>query len=113
MFFFNKKNSDAIRKVSASEAQQIMDTQSGYVIVDVRTADEYAEGHVPGAINVDNYSLGSTPPAELPDKDQMLLVYCRSGRRSADAARKLAAMGYTNIVDFGGIIDWTGEVVTD
>ena len=81
--------------------------------IDVRTKSEYGMGHIPKAINIANESIGSQPPAELPDKDQLILVYCRSGKRSHDAAQKLAAMGYGNVVDFGGIMDWPGEVVQD
>ena len=101
----------AYRRVSAEEAQQIMKNESGYQIVDVRTHEEYASGHIPNAICIPNESIGKEPPAELADKKQMLLVYCRSGRRSKDAANKLVALGYENVVDFGGIIDWHGEIV--
>ena len=78
--------------------------------MDVRREDEFAEGHIRGAINVANESIGAEDPAELPDKEQLIYVYCRSGNRSKQAAEKLAALGYTNIVEFGGIIDWTGEI---
>ena len=77
---------------------------------DVRRADEFAEGHIPGAINVANEDILNTEPAELPDKEQVIYVYCRSGNRSKQAAAKLAAMGYSNIIECGGIIDWTGEI---
>ena len=76
----------------------------------MRRADEYAEGHIPGAIHVANEDILSEPPAELSDKNQLIYVYCRSGRRSKEAAKKLAEMGYTNIVECGGILDWTGDV---
>ena len=98
------------RQVSAAEAQQLMETEEGYVILDVRTQGEYGSGHIPGAICIPNEKIGSAEPAALPDKDQLILVYCRSGNRSAQAARKLAALGYTNVVDFGGIISWPGEL---
>ena len=78
--------------------------------MDVRREDEFAEGHIPRAINVANESIGAEAPAELTDKNQRIYVYCRSGNRSKQAAEKLAALGYTNIVEFGGIIDWTGEI---
>ena len=81
-----------------------------YLILDVRRADEFAEGHIPGAVNVANEDIRSTEPEELPDKDQVIYVYCRSGRRSKEAAAKLAELGYTNIVECGGILDWTGDV---
>ena len=99
------------RHVSPEEAQRLMQAERGYLILDVRTQQEYAEGHIPNAICVPNETIDKTPPKELADKDQMILVYCRSGRRSADAAQKLANMGYTNVVDFGGIKDWKVEVV--
>ena len=99
------------RQVSAAEAQKMMASEKDYIILDVRTKGEYGMGHIPKAINIANESIGSQPPAELPDKDQLILVYCRSGRRSQDAAAKLAAMGYTNIVEMGGIKDWHGDVV--
>ena len=91
----------------------MMASEKDYIILDVRTKGEYGMGHIPKAINIANESIGSQPPAELPDKDQLILVYCRSGKRSHDAAQKLAAMGYGNVVDFGGIMDWPGEVVQD
>ena len=90
----------------------MMEAESGYVILDVRRPDEFAEGHIPHAINVPNESIGSSDIPELPDKDRLILVYCRSGRRSKEASEKLVALGYTNIVEFGGILDWKGEIVT-
>ena len=89
----------------------MMESETGYLIVDVRTPQEYAEGHIPHAINVPLDTIGTNPPAELPDKAQMIFVYCRSGARSMTASNKLAQMGYTNIVEMGGIKDWHGEVV--
>jgi rhodanese-related sulfurtransferase len=80
--------------------------------VDVRRHDEFDEGHIPGAICIPNESIIDSMPSELPDLDQIILIYCRSGRRSKEAAQKLNDMGYTNVYEFGGIIDWTGEVVT-
>ncbi len=76
----------------------------------MRRADEFAAGHIPGAINVANESIGTAEIPELPDKDQLILVYCRSGRRSKEASQKLADLGYTNIVEIGGILDWPGEI---
>ena len=98
--------------ITMDEAREIFETAGDYIILDVRRADEFAEGHIPGAINVANEDITDTEPAELPDKAQTIYVYCRSGNRSKQAAEKLAAMGYINIIEFGGIIDWTGEVVT-
>ena len=90
----------------------MMDIEDGHVVVDVRRQDEFDEGHIPGAICIPNESIIDTQPEELPDLDQIILVYCRSGRRSKEASQKLFDMGYTNVFEFGGIIDWTGEVVT-
>ena len=101
----------AFRRVTGDEAQKMMESETGYLIVDVRTPQEYAEGHIPHAINVPLDTIGMNPPAELPDKAQMIFVYCRSGARSMTASNKLAQMGYTNIVEMGGIKDWHGEVV--
>ena len=90
----------------------MMAEEQGYIILDVRRTDEFAAGHIPGAINVANESIGTDEIPELPNKDQLILVYCRSGRRSKEVAKKLVKLGYTNIVEFGGILDWTGETVT-
>ncbi|MCR5688877.1 MAG: rhodanese-like domain-containing protein [Clostridiales bacterium] len=92
--------------VSAEEAKEIMDTQWEYVILDVRTQEEYDEGHIEGAILIPDYEIGERAEDELPDRDRLILVYCRSGRRSKLAAEELVSMGYTNVVEFGGIIDW-------
>ncbi len=105
-----KQDQPGFRQISQEEAQRLMKTESGYIIADVRTREEYDEGHIPKAICIPNESIGSTPPAALPDKNQRIFVYCRTGRRSKEAARKLAALGYTDIMDFGGIQDWTGEI---
>ena len=99
------------KQISQDEAKDMMQKDDGHVIVDVRRQDEYDEGHIPGAILIPNESIEDTPPAELPDFDQIILVYCRSGRRSKEAAQKLADLGYSQVYEFGGIIDWTGEVV--
>ena len=93
-----------------SEAVKMMETEKNYIILDVRRADEFAEGHIPGAINVANESIGTAEIPELLDKSQLILVYCRSGRRSKEASEKLVKLGYTNIVEFGGILDWKGEI---
>ena len=89
----------------------MMATDGTQIVVDVRTQEEYDYGHIPGAICIPNESIGDKQPAELPDLDQIILVYCRSGRRSKEASQKLADIGYTRVYEFGGIIDWTGEVV--
>ncbi|WP_312636277.1 rhodanese-like domain-containing protein [Oscillibacter sp.] len=95
-------------KITAEEAHERMTTGTP-VVVDVRTAGEYAEGHIPGAILLPNEEIGAEPPAQLPVLDAEILIYCRSGNRSAQAATKLSDMGYTNLSDFGGIIDWPYE----
>ena len=96
--------------ITMDKAREIFQTEGDYLILDVRRADEFAEGHIPGAINIANEDIKSSEPKELQDKEQTIYVYCRSGNRSKQAAAKLAAMGYTNIVEFGGIIDWTGDI---
>ena len=101
------------RQISMDEAVTMMAQETGYIILDVRRVDEFAAGHIPGAINVANESIGMDEIPELPDKNQLIMVYCRSGRRSIEAAEKLVKLGYTNIVEFGGILDWKGEIVTD
>ena len=100
------------RQVNAEEADPMMEEESGYIILDVRTAQEYSEKHIPGAINIPNETIGAEDIPELPDKEQLILVYCRSGNRSKQASEKLVKLGYTNIVEFGGINDWTGETVS-
>ena len=100
------------RQISMDEAVTMMAQESGYIILDVRRPDEFAAGHIPNAINVPNETIGTAEIPELPDKDQLIMVYCRSGRRSKEAAEKLVKLGYTNIVEFGGILDWKGEIVT-
>ncbi|MEG0779508.1 MAG: rhodanese-like domain-containing protein [Oscillospiraceae bacterium] len=103
---------DAPTVLTATEAKARMDSDDPVVIVDVRTAEEYAEAHIDGAILVPNETIGAEPPALLPDLDAELLLYCRTGRRSAEAAGKLVGLGYTNVNDFGGIQDWTYETVS-
>ena len=100
-------------EISQDLAKNMMQDDDGHVIVDVRRADEYEKGHIPGAILIPNESITDTPPKELPDKYQIILVYSRTGRRSKEAAQKLVDMGYRNVYEFGGIEDWTGEIVTD
>ena len=96
--------------ITATEAKKIMDTQDGYIVLDTRTQEEYDEGHIPGAIVIPYDEITEKAEEILPDKDQMILVYCRSGRRSKIAAEALVELGYTNIQEFGGIIDWPYEV---
>ena len=93
-------------QISGEEAKALMDSESGYIIIDARTQEEYDLGHIPGAILIPEYEIADRAEAELPDKDQLILVYCRSGRRSKIAAEELVKLGYTNVKEFGGIIDW-------
>ena len=98
--------------ITAEEAKEIMDSEEGYIILDVRTQEEYDQGHIPGAIVISYEEIEEKAEEVLPDKDQLLLVYCRSGRRSKIAAEALVELGYSNIKEFGGIIDWPYEVTT-
>lgn len=100
-------------QISQEQAKEMMTRDDGHIIVDVRRQDEYDAGHIPGAILIPNENIGTEHPEELPDLNQIILIYCRSGNRSKQAAQKLFDMGYTNIYEFGGIIDWTGEIVTE
>jgi rhodanese-related sulfurtransferase len=101
------------RQISMAEAIAMMEEKSDYIILDVRTASEFDGGHIPGAINIPNETIGTDAIPQLPGKDQLIFVYCRSGNRSKQASEKLVKLGYTNIVEFGGIIDWPGETVTE
>ena len=102
----------AYLKISAEEAYEMMASQEG-VVVDVRTREEYDGGHIENAVLVPNESIGSEMPEALPDKEATLLIYCRSGRRSKEAAQKLLSLGYQNVYDFGGVIDWPYELVKE
>ena len=101
-----KETTMAYEQISQKEAKSLMDNNKNIVILDVRTKKEFDEGHIKGAINIPVETIGSIPPAQLRDKKQMILVYCRSGRRSKMAAQKLGTMGYENVLEFGGIMDW-------
>ena len=103
-------SSSGYRQISMDEAVKMMRDEKDYIILDVRRPDEFAEGHIPGAINVPNEEIGTAEISELPDKSQLILVYCRSGRRSKEASEKLVKLGYTSIVEFGGIQDYEGEI---
>ena len=100
------------RQVSPEEAAAMMEEETDYIILDVRTQEEYETAHIPGAICIPNETIGTEDIPELPDKEQLILVYCRSGNRSKQASEKLVNQGYTNIVEFGGINSWTGETVS-
>ena len=104
---------NSYNQISQEEAKSMMEYNDGHVIVDVRRQDEYNEGHIPGAICIPNENIGDMQPEELPDLNQVILVYCRTGRRSKEASQKLYDIGYKNVYEFGGIVDWTGDVVTD
>ena len=107
-----RKCRERFRQITAAEAVSLMEAEENYIILDVRTQAEYEEKHIPGAICIPNKTIGSDEIKELPDKDQLILVYCRSGNRSKQASEKPAALGYANIVEFGGINDWPGETVS-
>ena len=98
-------------QISGAEAKALMDSESGYIIIDARTREEYDQGYIPGAILIPEYEIADRAEKELPDKNQLILVYCRSGRRSKIAAEELVKLGYTNVKEFGGIIDWEYETV--
>ena len=103
--------SASYEQISGAEAKALMDSESGYIILDAREQYEYDEGHIPGAILIPYGEIADRAENELPDKDQLILVYCRSGRRSKIAAEELVKLGYTNVKEFGGIIDWEYEIV--
>ena len=105
-----KQNS--YNQISMQEAVERMDEQENYILLDVRTEEEYISGHIPGAICIPNETIGTEDIPELPDKEQVIFVYCRSGNRSKQAASKLSAQGYTNVYEIGGIINWQGETVS-
>lgn len=102
---------EGYRTISMNEAKELFDREGDYIILDVRREDEFAEGHIPGAINIPNEDIGYDTLTEIPDRGKVIFVYCRSGRRSKEASAKLASAGYTNVVECGGILDWTGETV--
>ena len=103
---------DTYRQITMQEAVEMMAQEENYLILDVRTHEEFAAGHIPNAIVIPNETIGTEEIPQLPDKDQLIMVYCRSGNRSKQASDKLVKLGYTNIVEFGGIIDWPGETVS-
>ena len=109
----SNEQKNSYRQISMDEAVTMMEEESGYIILDVRTPEEFRERHIPNAINIPNETIGSEDIQELPDRDQLILVYCRSGNRSKQASGKLAELGYTNIVEIGGINDWTGDTVSE
>lgn len=98
------------KSVSSQEAKELMDSETSYIILDVRTEEEYAEGHIKNAVLIPDYEIAERAEKELTDKNQLILVYCRSGRRSKIASDILVSLGYTNVVEFGGIIDWQYDI---
>ena len=109
----NDNNKSSYEQITPAEAKVLMDSEDGYIILDVRTPEEFAAGHIAGAILIPDYEIGKKAESILTDKEQLILVYCRSGRRSKNAASELATLGYTNIKEFGGIIDWEYGPVTE
>ena len=105
------KVKNSYEQITPAEAKEIMDTQDGYVILDVRTQEEFDEAHIDGALLIPDYEIADKAESVLKDKGQLILVYCRSGRRSKLAAEELVELGYTNVKEFGGIIDWPYETV--
>ena len=100
-------------QITTQEALEMMQAQTDHLILDVRTAEEYRSGHIPDAVNIPNETIGSSAIPNLPNKDQRIFVYCRSGNRSKQAAGKLAKLGYTNVFEIGGISAWPGKIVTE
>ena len=107
----NGGNNAAYEQITAKQAKTIMDTQKNYIIIDARTQEEFADGHIENAILIPEYEIAGRAEKELPNKDALILVYCRSGRRSKIASQELVKLGYTNVKEFGGIIDWPYEIV--
>ena len=120
IFWKNRNSSTEENKVSVKEAniqyvsmndiEKIMNENENYIILDVRTIEEYNDGHIPGAICIPNETIDENVVSKLPDKEQLILIYCRSGNRSKQATKKLKDLGYLNLIEFGGIIDWPGEI---
>ena len=100
-------------QISASEAKGLMEGSEPFVLLDVRNQDEFEEGHIEGALLIPLDQIAELAPDLIPDKEVLILVYCRSGRRSVEASQQLVDLGYTQVVEFGGILDWPYEVVKD
>lgn len=107
----NISNTLGYEQISGEQAKNLMNTEKDYIIIDARTEEEFNEGHIEGAILIPEYEISQRAEKELPNKDQLILVYCRSGRRSKIASQALVDLGYTNVKEFGGIIDWQYEIV--
>ena len=108
-----KNMENTYQQITAQEAKTIMDTEKDYIIIDARTEEEFAAGHIANAILIPEYEIAARAEAELPDKEALILVYCRSGRRSKIASEELVKLGYINVKEFGGIIDWPYETTTE
>ena len=106
-----EENTATYQQITPQEAKTIMDTKNDYVIIDARTTEEFAEGHIKDAVLIPEYEIAERAEKELPDKNALILVYCRSGRRSKIASEELVRLGYTNVKEFGGIIDWPYDIV--
>ncbi len=106
-------NELSYKQISTEAAVEMMADETNYIIIDARTPEEYAKGHIENSINIPNEIIGDREIEKLPDKNQLIMIYCRSGNRSKQAANKLVKLGYTNIVEFGGINTWTGELVIE
>ena len=104
------ENPPTYEQITAEQAKTIMDTEKDYIIIDARTEEEFAEGHIKNAILIPEYEIANRAEKELPDIEQLILVYCRSGRRSKIASEELVKLGYTNVKEFGGIIDWPYKI---
>ena len=109
----NTNTTITYEQISAADAKSIMDSGESYILLDVRTQEEYDEAHIDGAVLIPDYEIAEKAETILTDKDALILVYCRSGHRSKNAASELAALGYTNVKEFGGIIDWTYDIVSE
>ncbi len=107
----NEETKNSYEQITPQQAKELMEKEAGYIIIDARTQEEFDEGHIQGAIMIPEYEIAQRAEKELPDKDQLILVYCRSGRRSKIASQELVDLGYTNVKEFGGIIDWPYEIV--
>ena len=107
----SQNNSLGYEQITGEQAKHLMDTEEDFTIVDARTTEEFNEGHIEGAILIPEYEIGEKAQTEIPDKDRLILVYCRSGRRSKIASEALVDLGYTNVKEFGGIIDWQYDIV--
>lgn len=107
------KKENTFEQITPAEAKALMDSESNYAILDVRTEEEFNETHIEGAVLIPDYEISAKAESILTDKEQLILVYCRSGRRSKNAAKELATLGYTNVKEFGGIIDWPYKTVSE